>query len=87
MSGDTGNDRFVFAAGFGKDRITDFQAGTTVSDIIQLSLGATFNTFAEVMAATTNVQGNAVITISSPDTITIVGVTKAMLVDNDFLFT
>jgi Ca2+-binding RTX toxin-like protein len=87
MSGDTGNDRFVFTAGFGKDRITDFQAGSTVSDIIQLSLGTSFDTFAEVMAATTNVQGNAVITISSSDTITLVGVTKSMLVENDFLFT
>jgi Ca2+-binding RTX toxin-like protein len=87
MSGDIGNDRFVFAAGFGKDRVTDFQAGSTVSDIIQLSLGTNFDTFAEVMAATTNVQGNAVIAISSSDTITLVGVTKAMLVDNDFLFT
>jgi Ca2+-binding RTX toxin-like protein len=87
MSGGLGNDSFAFAAGFGKDRITDFQAGTAVSDIIQLSLGANFDTFAEVLAATTNVQGNAVITISPADTITLVGINKTALVDNDFLFT
>ncbi len=87
MSGGAGSDSFVFTVGFGKDRITDFQAGNTLSDVIQLSLGANLDTFAEVMAATTNVQGNAVITLTSADTITLVGVTKAALVENDFLFT
>jgi serralysin len=94
LSGDAGNDTLYGGAGVdtmyggsGKDRITDFQAGTAVSDVIQLSLGANFDTFAEILAATTNVQGNAVITISPADTITLVGINKTALVDNDFLFT
>lgn len=87
LSGGSGSDSFLFAAGFGKDRINDFQAGSSLSDVIQLSLGTNFDTFAEVIAATANVQGNAVITISATDTITLVGLNKTVLMENDFLFT
>jgi Ca2+-binding RTX toxin-like protein len=86
MNGGAGNDTFVFAAGFGKDTISGFQAGSTLTDVIKLSLGTNFDTFAEVIAATGMVGTNAVITITPNDTITLTGVNKTALVANDFLF-
>ncbi len=86
LNGGSGNDTFVFAPGFGQDRISDFQAGSALTDAIRLSLGTNFDTFAEVLAATAQVGSNAVITITATDTITLTGVNKSALVANDFLF-
>jgi Ca2+-binding RTX toxin-like protein len=86
LTGLSGNDTFVFASGFGKDVVTDFSAGAAVADVLRLSLGANFDTYAEVMAAAVQVGSNTVINISANDTITLNGVTKTSLVDNDFNF-
>jgi Ca2+-binding RTX toxin-like protein len=86
LTGLGGNDTFVFAAGFGKDTITDFSAGTGATDVMRLLLGTSFDTFAEVMAAATQVSTNTVITISALDTITLTGITKTLLVADDFAF-
>ena len=86
LTGLGGNDTFVFAAGFGKDTITDFSAGAGASDVMRLLLGTSFDTFAEVMAAATQVTTNTVITISALDTITLTGITKTSLVVDDFMF-
>ncbi len=86
LNGGSGNDTFAFAPGFGQDRISDFQAGNPLTDVIQLSLGTNFDTFAEVLAATAQVGSNAFITISATDTITLSGVNKTALAANDFLF-
>jgi Ca2+-binding RTX toxin-like protein len=86
LTGLSGNDTFVFAAGFGKDVITDFTAGSAVSDVLSLSLGTSFDTFAELYAAAVQVGSNTVINIGINDTITLNGVTKTGLVANDFSF-
>jgi Ca2+-binding RTX toxin-like protein len=86
MSGKGSNDTFVFAPGFGKDVITDFAAGAAVDDVLRLTLGTNFDTFAEVMAVALQVGVNTVINITANDTITLNGVTKTNLVANDFEF-
>ncbi|MBX9910664.1 MAG: hypothetical protein K2Z25_18390 [Beijerinckiaceae bacterium] len=86
LSGGTGNDVFVFAAGFGKDTIVDFSAGSGVADIVSLSLGTAFDTFAEVLAATTQVGANSLITIDANTTITLQNIQKTALVVDDFQF-
>jgi Ca2+-binding RTX toxin-like protein len=86
LTGLSGNDSFVFAGRFGKDTISDFWAGTYSEDVIQLSLGTNFDSYAEVMDATSQVGNNTVINISANDTITLTGVAKANLVEGDFSF-
>jgi Ca2+-binding RTX toxin-like protein len=86
LTGGTGNDTFAFLAGFGKDVIADFQAGSGATDVISLSLGTSFDSFAEVMAATSQVGANAIITIDALNIITLKGINKAGLVSDDFLF-
>ena len=86
MAGGTGNDRFIFAADFGKDAISDFQAGIGVSDIIELSLGTAFDTYNEVMAAATQVGSDTVIMIDANNSITLTGVLISSLVADDFSF-
>ena len=62
LTGGADNDRFEFAAGFGIDRITDFQGGAGSGDVIRLvGLGAAFDSFAEIMAATAQSGSNAII--------------------------
>ncbi len=86
LTGGAGNDTFVFATGFGKDKISDVQAGNGATDVLQLSLGTAFDTFAEVMAVSTQVGADTVITISANDTITLTGLLKTSLVADDFIF-
>jgi Ca2+-binding RTX toxin-like protein len=86
LSGGLDNDSFVFASGFGRDVITDFSAGAAIGDVLDLSLGSQFDTFAEVMARTTQVGANAVITIDANNTITLQNLQMNTLVANDFRF-
>jgi Ca2+-binding RTX toxin-like protein len=86
LTGGVGNDTFNFSAGFGKDIISDFTAGVGASDDLHLTLGTAFDTYAEIMAAATQVGANTVITISTADTITLNGVLKVALVADDFMF-
>jgi Ca2+-binding RTX toxin-like protein len=86
MSGKGSNDTFVFASGFGKDVISDFSAGTGLGDVMRFSLGTSFDSYAEVLAAAVQVGANTVINITANDTITLTGITKTLLVADDFAF-
>jgi Ca2+-binding RTX toxin-like protein len=86
LSGGLGNDTFNFAPGFGKDTVTDFSAGIGVTDVLRLTLGTAFDSYAEVMAVATQVGANTVINISANDSITLNGILKTALVADDFLF-
>jgi Ca2+-binding RTX toxin-like protein len=87
LAGNGGNDFFIYAPGDDADTITDFAAGAGSLDVIDLSaMGAAFDTFAEILAATTTVAGNAVIDFGGGDTITLTGVIKVQLHANDFIF-
>jgi microcystin-dependent protein len=83
LNGGSGADTFVFgAADLGIKTIQDFS--TTSGDIIRLD-PAQFTDFADVMSATTDVAGSAVISRGGIS-ITITGVTKAQLSAGDFEF-
>lgn len=85
LAGGNGADTFVFDKGFGKDKITDFSAGTSSShDFIDMDR-TVFADFNAVKAAMAQVGADVVITAGA-DTVTITGVTVANLVAVDFLF-
>ena len=87
LIGGAGNDVFRFGLGFGKDVISDFTAGTGVADVIEFAgLGASFDSFSEVMAAATQVGSNTVIAFDVSNTITLNNVTRSLLVADDFRF-
>ncbi len=86
LAGGLGNDTFVFSGSFGADTIADFTAGSGLGDVISLSLGSAFDTFAEVMAVATNILGGTLFNFGSGNTITVSGVTTASFVADDFLF-
>ena len=86
LTGGLGNDTFYFAAGFGQDTITDFSAGSGVADIISLSLGTAFDSYDEIIAATSQVGADAVITIDGASKITLTGILATALVADDFAF-
>jgi Ca2+-binding RTX toxin-like protein len=94
LSGGDGADVFVFTQdlsgaqpwGFGQDRVTDFWAGAGATDVIKITCGTAFDSFAEVMAATSQVNSDTVINLGSFGTITLANVTVASLAADDFLF-
>ena len=84
LNGGAGNDTFVYD-GQGADVIlAGFEAGAASEDIIQITKG--FKNFAGVIAATTDVGGNAVIDFGNGSTLTVTGVSKASLHADDFVF-
>ena len=85
LTGGAGRDRFVFAAGFGDDIITDFQAGKAAGDILQFSKGL-FANLGSVLAASQQVGADVVITASPEDTLTLQNLQLGALHANDFAF-
>ncbi|WP_170971248.1 calcium-binding protein [Mesorhizobium sp. GR13] len=84
-TGGAGNDVYVFEVGAGKDTITDFVAGAGTDDTIRFLHGG-FDDFSDVMAVTSQVGSNAVITVNSQTTLTLQGVLMASLDADDFTF-
>jgi Ca2+-binding RTX toxin-like protein len=85
LTGNAGNDVFVFHAGFGLDTISDFAAGASVGDVIQVD-SSLFANFAAIQSHAAQVGANTVITYDAGNTITLASVTLANLNANDFLF-
>lgn len=86
-TGGAGDDIFLFFKGHGADTINDFVAGAASDDAVRLfGFGATLDSFAEVMAATTQVGADAVIDLGAGDTITLKNVAAASLHADDFIF-
>jgi hypothetical protein len=86
----TGNghpDTFVFAANFGNDVITDFNANSASSghDVIQFSKSV-FDSFADVLSHATQSGLNVVIADGAGDTLTLNNVKLAALDKSDFHF-
>jgi len=80
-------DTFVFAANFGKDVITDFNAnnGSHGHDVIQFSKSV-FDSFADVLSHATQSGQNVVITDHAGDSLTLNNVKLAALDKHDFHF-
>ena len=81
VTGQQGADIFVFGLSEGRDTITDFN-GT--QDQIDLSAHS-FANFAAVQAATTDINGSAVIDLGGLNTVKLLGVLEATLAANDFI--
>ncbi|MEH3036622.1 MAG: cadherin domain-containing protein [Sphingomonas adhaesiva] len=85
LRGGAGADRFVFEIGHGVDRIEDF--GIATADVVVLKgFGPALDSFAEVMAAATQVGADTVIATGAGSSITLLGVARADLKADDFYF-
>ena len=82
LGGRGGADIFGFFDGSGADTITDFVSGTDRIDLSRVG----FETHQQVLDATTDVGGNAVIDLGGGDLVTVRGVTKAQLQSGDFIY-
>ena len=80
LFGGAGRDTFTFSASFGNDTINDFTVGFDSINLDALNIAD----YTALLAATADVSGNAVITLSG-NTITLIGVTKSQLQQGDFI--
>ncbi|WP_395173064.1 calcium-binding protein [Roseibium alexandrii] len=80
MFGGVGEDTFVFEANSGVDRIVDFEAGVDKLDITALDTTAADL----VTGVTSDADGNAVVTFSSGNTVTLIGVSADSVNDGFF---
>ncbi|MHA6299952.1 hypothetical protein [Devosia sp. CAU 1758] len=85
LVGGAGKDTFVFAPGSGEDTIHDFHAGVGINDVIELQ-GQSLTSFAAVMAAATEWNGNTYLHLDGGAEVAIEGVLKHQLVADDFRF-
>lgn len=84
LTGGAGNDAFIFNTGDAHDTIADFDAGASVSDVLDLRTWG-FGDFSEVTDLATDVGADMTINFGGGNTLTLIGVNKADLVANDFL--
>ncbi len=84
LTGGTGDDKFVFHNGDGNDTITDFTAGDSSGDVIDLH-GYGVASFADLQALMVQSGGDTVITFDADNHITLQGVTMTQLNSGDFL--
>jgi hypothetical protein len=75
----------VFAAGFGKDAITDFTTTGSSADLLQFSSDM-FADFADVMSHTAQVGSSVVVTLDADTSITLANVQMTSLAADDFRF-
>ena len=88
LIGSTGSDTFIFNTGFGKDVISDFTATGSTHDVVEIK-ASLFANWAAVEGAISDSASGAVIALDANNTITLTGVTKAVLIANhvdDFRF-
>ncbi|WP_041797936.1 ExeM/NucH family extracellular endonuclease [Rhodopseudomonas palustris] len=85
LTGGSGADVFVFAAGFGKDTVTDFATTGSSADLLQFSSDM-FADFADVMAHTAQVGSSVVVTLDADTSITLANVQMTSLAADDFRF-
>jgi serralysin len=76
---------FGFRSGFGKDVVTDFRAGAGSDDLIELD-DALFTDLAAVLASSSQVGSDLVITVDADNTITLKNVQRSTLHADDFRF-
>ena len=87
LTGAGGNDTFLFNANFGRDTVTDFAAGpnSVQHDLITFD-HALFADFDAVMAATSQVGADTVITVDAENAVTLLNVNMSSLHRDDFAF-
>ena len=86
LTGGAGDDVFVFGDSDGDDFITDFSAGAGSEDVIDFSAVLEFGSFAAVQGATSELpSGDALITLASGSSLTLIGVGANELTSDDFI--
>lgn len=85
LAGGSGHDVFVFAAGFGRDTISDFRTTGSSSDVLEFS-SAIFADFAAAYEAADQVGQDVVFTVDADTHLTLKGVQLASLAQDDFRF-
>lgn len=85
LTGGSGSDVFVFAAGFGRDTITDFAASGSSKDFIQFSSDV-FADYAAVMSHASQVGNSIVVTLDPDHALTLANTSMASLTADDFRF-
>ncbi len=87
LAGNAGDDLFVFNAGEGDDVINGFQAGGATLDVIDLSsFDGVFDSFADILAAASDIGVGTVIDLGGGASLTLGGVSRADLHEDDFIF-
>ena len=87
LTGGFGNDLFVFSDGHGDDTINDFQAGVGTNDAIDMSGVTAVSDLADLLANhATDVGADMVIDTGTGNSVTLIGVNKTELYEDDFLF-
>jgi serralysin len=86
LTGGQGSDTFVFSGQFDHDVITDFEAGAAATDVIHLSLGQAFDSFAEVLGAMSQIGSDTMIDFGSGDSVLIKNASIEQFAANDFVF-
>ena len=84
MSGGSGSDSFVFAKGFGKDTITDFNPNGASHDVVVFD--HVFGDFASAMNSASQVGADTVFTFDDHTTLTLQNVHLDSLTADDFRF-
>lgn len=85
MTGGSASDNFVFAAGFGNDRITDFASSGSTSDVIEFT-GGLYADFSALLGSAAQVNDDVVITIDANTSLTLVETQLGSLSADDFRF-
>ncbi len=85
LTAGSGRDTFVFAAGFGKDVITDFRTSGSSADVLEFDLDL-FADFDDAMGSAAQVGADTVFTIDADTALTLKGVQLGSLAADDFRF-
>ena len=88
LFGGAGNDTFVLRADAGHDTVGDFRLGTRavpLADVVDISAWG-YHSLAEVMAHTSVVSGNAVITYNATTSVTLTGILPSQFHVDDFKY-
>jgi hypothetical protein len=80
-----GGDTFIFAPGFGADRVYSFDASLGAGDVVEFQT-LPFADFDDLMSHTTEVNGDTLITVDANNSILLIGVAQASLAADDFHF-
>jgi Ca2+-binding RTX toxin-like protein len=86
FTGGAGDDLFIFAPNQGNDRITDFIAGDSSHDTIDLSAFTDIHGMADIYSRAAQVGANTVITFATGSSLTLSNVALASLNAGDFIF-
>jgi Ca2+-binding RTX toxin-like protein len=86
LTGGAGNDTFVYVDGDGADIITDFVAGASSPDKIDLTGVSGVHSLADILALATQNGSSTVISFGGGNTITLQNVTLSNLNADDFIF-